>query len=78
MDIGMITDIISNVGFPIAMCGAMGWYVHYTNEKHTKQVTTMNELHRQEMTEITQALKNNTIALTELCTLMKNGGKSNE
>ena len=47
-----VMQLISSVGFPIAACVGMAWYVKYTTDQHNK--------------EITEALNNNTIALQKL------------
>ena len=67
MDISEITQIIMNVGFPIAMCCAMAWYVKDTSEKHREEVRQLNEQHQEEMKQVTTALNNNTLALQKLC-----------
>ena len=46
---------IQTLGFPIAVAIAMFW-----------QNTKLQEQHKEEMSKITEALNNNTIALTEL------------
>lgn len=48
-------QIIQTLGFPIAVAIAMFW-----------QNTKLQEQHKEEMSKITEALNNNTIALTEL------------
>lgn len=55
MDVGVITQLIGSLGFPIAMCIAMMWMLN----KQTEQ-------HKEEMNKITDALNNNTVALTQL------------
>lgn len=55
MDISTISTIISTVGFPIAACIAMFWYIN-------KQ----SDIHKQEIDKLSDALNNNTIALTKL------------
>ena len=51
----IILQAISTVGFPIVVAAAMFW-------KMNKQ----DEDHKQEMNKITEAINNNTIALTKL------------
>lgn len=51
----MILTAISTVGFPIVVAAAMFW-------KMNKQ----DEDHKQEMGKVTEAINNNTIALTKL------------
>ena len=51
----IVINLIKDLGFPIAVCIAMFWL-------NNKQV----EQHKEEMTKVTDALNNNTLALTEL------------
>lgn len=67
MDTASILQIVSTVGFPIVACGGMAWYVKYTTDKEREERIKMNEQHKQEMTEVTTALNNNTLALQKLC-----------
>lgn len=55
MDINIILQAISTVGFPIVVAGAMFW-------KMNKQ----DEDHKEEMNKVTEAVNNNTIALQKL------------
>lgn len=55
MDISAITQVVSTVGFPIAMCCLMGYYIKYTEDRH-----------REEVSELTKAVNNNTIVLQKL------------
>lgn len=55
MDINSITTLVSNVGVPCA-CLIATFYLWF---KET-------EAHKEEMTKMTEALNNNTIALTKL------------
>lgn len=50
-----VINLIKDLGFPIAVCIAMFWL-------NNKQV----EQHKEEMVKVTDALNNNTLALTEL------------
>ena len=49
------------------MCGAMAWYVKDTSDKHREEVQHLNEQHKEEMEQVTEALNNNTLALQKLC-----------
>lgn len=55
MDIGAIQGLISNLGFPIACVIAMFWMMNKEREDH-----------KEEMKKVTEALNNNTLALSEL------------
>lgn len=67
MDAQGVITIISTVGFPIACAIAMMWYVKYTTDKHREEVSQLNAEHKQELTEVTQALNNNTLVIQKLC-----------
>lgn len=41
MTINDVTTLISSVGFPICMCGAMFWYMIKENESHKAESTEM-------------------------------------
>lgn len=71
MDWQGLMQAITTVGFPIVCCIAMMWYVKYVTDQNREEIAKLNEQHKQEMTEVTQAINNNTIALTRLCDLMK-------
>mgnify|MGYP001147380178 CR=1 FL=1 len=55
-----IIDIISNLGFPIAMCVALFYYM-----------ATQNKQHEQSLDDLRATLEENTKVLTELTTLIK-------
>ena len=42
MDANTLVTLISNVGFPIAACICMGWFVAKNNENTTKQINFLN------------------------------------
>lgn len=59
MDITVLTQIVSTVGFPIAMCGILAYYIKYTEDKH-----------REEIDKLTTAVNNNTLLIQKLITKM--------
>jgi len=61
MEINVILQAISTVGFPIVVAGAMFW-------KMNKQ----DEVHKEELNKVTEAITNNTIALTRLIDKLNN------
>lgn len=71
MEFNSLIDAISLVGFPIVMCIAVMFYVKYITDKNTEQIERMTERHHDEMTQITKAIENNTIALTQLAERLK-------
>lgn len=59
-NVQVLIQAISTVGFPIAMCCIMAYYVKYTEDKR-----------REEINSIREALENNTLALTKLSDKME-------
>lgn len=68
-----IVQVISQVGFPIACCCAMGWYVKYTEDKHTKERLEMLSQHRDAEAELRTAVENNTEVMIRLCERIQEG-----
>lgn len=60
MDVNGIVTVISNVGFPAAVCVALFCYMEKQNERHQNETDKLNE-----------TVQSNTKVLTELCTLIK-------
>jgi hypothetical protein len=50
-----VVTLITNVGFPIGLTLILLWYIYDTNNKH-----------KEEMDKMSEALNNNTLALTKL------------
>lgn len=73
MDIQILIQAVTQVGFPIVCCGAMMWYVKYSTDKNREEIDKLNEQHRREMTDMTTAVNNNTVVLTRLCEILKSG-----
>lgn len=61
-----IMQLIGSYGFPILACIAMAWYVKYTTDKNREDIKQSREVHKEEMTKITEALNNNTMAVHDL------------
>lgn len=55
MDMTAATTMISTVGFPIAACCVMFWYMNKERESHAEEIKSL-----------TDTINANTIALTEL------------
>lgn len=56
MDANAITQLITGVGFPVAVCLICFWYIN-------KQ----EEAHKEEVTKLTDAINNNTLIMQKLC-----------
>lgn len=59
-------QIVSTLGFPIVMCGAMAWYVKYITDQNNIRIDNLNKTHNEEVTSIKDALNNNTLVLQKL------------
>lgn len=62
-----IMTMINTLGVPTAVAIASMWYVKYREDKNDERLEKLNEGHKQEMSDITEALNNNTIALQRIC-----------
>lgn len=61
---GDIVSVISSVGFPITMALLLLWYIYDSNNKHKEEINRMSE-----------ALNNNTIAITKLLDALGGDGR---
>lgn len=66
-NVNEIMTAINTLGVPTVVAIACMWYVKYREDKNDERIDKLNELHKQEMTDITEALNNNTIALQRIC-----------
>lgn len=57
MDVSTISQIVSSVGFPIAMCGMMAWYLNKIQDQH-----------KEEMDKMSEAINNNTVVMEKILT----------
>lgn len=73
-----IVQIVQSVGFPIAMCVAMGYYVKYTEDKSRDERIEMQTQHSEEMDSVKTVLNNNTLALQKLVEKLNKGGEKDE
>lgn len=55
MDLQTITNVITTIGFPIAVCLICFWYIN-----------KMQESHKSEIDKLSEALQNNTIVMQKL------------
>ena len=61
-----IIQIISTLGFPIACCLVLGWYVKTQTDNYRNDVKDIQREHKEETKQMTDALNNNTLALQHL------------
>lgn len=62
MDANTIMQLVSTLGFPIVCCGVLFWMVNKSNSQH-----------KEEMDKLSEALNNNTIAMTKLYEKLTHG-----
>lgn len=65
MDINTVTQFVSTLGFPIAVCLICFWYINKREEQH-----------KDEVTELAKAINNNTIVMQKLVDRLE--GDSND
>lgn len=61
-----IATLISSVGFPIAACIGLGWFVKWQTENNNKTMTDLRAEQANLNRSMQQAINNNTKALQEL------------
>jgi hypothetical protein len=61
-----IAQIISAIGFPIVAAVGCAYFVKWQYEQNQKQIEDMRKEHKEEVTNMTKAIENNTIAITRL------------
>lgn len=62
-----IMTVINTLGLPTVVAIASMWYVKYREDKNDARMDKLNESHKQEMSDITKAVNNNTLALQRIC-----------
>lgn len=62
MDMHVVTQLISSVGFPIAVCLICFWYINKQEERHKEETAKLSE-----------AIDNNTNVMRELLNKMEKG-----
>lgn len=63
MDANSIITVVSTLGFPIAMCGALFWYMIKQNEQHSTESREMRD-----------AINELKLAIVELTDRLRGGG----
>lgn len=66
MDVASITQLITAVGFPVVACLLMGYYIKLQTDNYRADVAQLQTQHKEEMLKVTEAVNNNTLALTKL------------
>ena len=61
-----VVQIISAVGFPIVAAIGCAYFVKWQYEQNQKQMDEVRKEHKEEVSKMTEALNNNTLALQKL------------
>lgn len=72
MDTSTVIQIIGSLGFPIAACIYMALYVRKQIDVYRADIRELQQAHKEEISRVTDALDNNTAALIELSSYIKN------
>ena len=64
MDMGMITQFISTLGFPISVCLVCFWYINKRESEH-----------KDEREKLSEAINNNTLVVQALVDRLEGGKK---
>lgn len=63
--------ILGNYVFPIVACCAMAYFVKYMYDQTNLRVDNLNEKHKNEVDTLSEVIKNNTVALEKMNTLIE-------
>lgn len=63
--------ILGNYVFPIAACCAMAFFVKYMYDQTNTRMDKLNTQHKNEVDTLSEVIKNNTIAIEKMNTLIE-------
>lgn len=63
--------ILGNYVFPIVACCTMAYFVKYMYDQTNSRVDKLNEQHKNEVDTLSEVIKNNTVALEKMNTLIE-------
>lgn len=66
-----LLTILGNYVFPIAACCAMAFFVKYVYDQTNARVDKLNNQHKNEVDTLSEVIKNNTIAIEKMNTLIE-------
>ena len=71
MMIETFLTILGNYVFPIAACCAMAYFVKYMYDQTNARVDKLNDQHKNEVDTLSEVIKNNTVAVEKMNTLIE-------
>lgn len=66
-----LLTILGNYVFPIVACCVMAYFVKYMYDQTNLRVDKLNEQHKNEVDTLSEVIKNNTVALEKMNTLIE-------
>ena len=72
--LSVISTFISTIGFPIAACILMGWYINDQRGDYEKLIERMEDKNNEKIEKLTEALNNNTKVMEEI----RNAGRNKD
>lgn len=67
--------VLGNYVFPITACCAMAFFVKYMYDQTNARMDKLNDQHKNEVDKLSEVIKNNTLALEKMNTLIEGIGK---
>lgn len=69
--IDTLLTILGNYVFPIVACCAMAFFVKYMYDQTNGRIDKLNDQHKNEVDNLSEVIKNNTIALEKMNSLIE-------
>lgn len=66
-----LLTLLGNYVFPIVACCIMAYFVKYMYDQTNARVDKLNEQHKNEVDTLSEVIKNNTVALEKMNTLIE-------
>lgn len=70
-----ILSVLGNYAFPIVCCIGMAYFVKYMYDQTNQRVDKLNEEHKNEVNTLSDVIKNNTLAIEKMNSLIEHLGK---
>ena len=74
MDLTILTELISNLGFPMVVAGACMLYVYRKDTENKSEIQRITDEHKEEVNHLTTAIDNNTEAIRALVVALQKEG----
>lgn len=64
-------SLLGNYVFPIVACCVMAYFVKYMYDQTSERVDKLNDQHKDEVDTLSEVIKNNTVAIEKMNTLIE-------